>query len=409
MKRLLSAAVLGSLLLAGCVNDATRLRVAENNFLASVDNADPQRNRLAAFFDEAAFGRDDALSSAEIKSFNRVLSRWVLPIRATISGDVDDAKEKQILERLRYFAGLTGVELVWEGRDARRYNFKITLINSSQIRAESSTDTICFARPVDRFGQIVSAAVLLPSNDEENFQDCIDHEFMHAFGFNGHSHRLNSALSYMHKQSRLTAWDEIMLRTLYSPRLKAGLHRDDAWPVVWSLLGEGMARQQTEDGALPDQGEEYWSVFPDEIPYSVKFTELPELPRIAMARSLDDGGAVETRAVFMTPSNSERAEVVYAPADNPEQRWDAYRPRWKKISKGGDLTDKPYRIDDQPFRGVYDTVRNGSKHCLVFARESDIPGRYFSGYYCRFGNLSASTRKRFLEALSTTPPEPAGS
>ena len=97
MKRLLSAAVLGSLLLAGCVNDATRLRVAENNFLASVDNADPQRNRLAAFFDEAAFGRDDALSSAEIKSFNRVLSRWVLPIRATISGDVDDAKEKQIL------------------------------------------------------------------------------------------------------------------------------------------------------------------------------------------------------------------------------------------------------------------------------------------------------------------------
>jgi hypothetical protein len=400
--------LIGVLLLGACVNDATRLRVSENSFLSSVDSDDPGLKRLAAFFDEAVFGRDDALKSSKVRSFDRVLSRWVVPIRVTVGGDVTDNAERKIRDRLEHFAGLTGTELIWQGRNAKRYNFKITLIDSSQIRAEASVDTICFARPTDSYGKIISAVVFLPSNDAEDFEDCIDHELMHAFGFDGHSHRLNSALSYMHKQSRLTAWDEIMLRTLYDSRLSAGLPRNDAWPIVWELLSQGVARQRTA-GALPELGEEFWAVFPDEIPFSLGYDSLPDLPRLAMAHHIHDGRTVETRAVFATRTNSERAEIFHAEADDPVERWDSYRPRWRRVSKGGNLTDKPNELDDLPYRGLYDTIWNGSRHCLVFVREAEIPGRFFSGYYCRTGAISGSMRRKFLDALSTSPPEPAES
>lgn len=396
--------LLAALAVAGCVNQATRLRVDDVAYRPAAIAADPVHARLTAFFDEAAFGNDDVFLTKKVRSFQRVVKRWKLPLRVTAGGAVTVEKERLIRDRLERFRELTGVDLHWEGLDAKRYNFKIVVVPSSQIRARASSDTLCVANPDDSNGTILSATLHLPAGDLKDFEECLDHELMHAFGFDGHSHRLESTLSYMHNKGALTTWDEILLRTLYSPQLTPGMHRQAALPVVSRLLAEELEKLRAA-GALPDLGDEYWAVFADEIPFSIMADGLPPLPRLSVARGDGKGDAVETRAVFAPADGDPRAEVILSNGSSLRERWAMLDERWKKVSRGKSLTATPYDGAGADWTGLHDTVRHSGRACLVFVRDTDRPGHYLSGYYCRAGSINPGLRDRILGGLSLHPPQ----
>ena len=406
--RLLSC-LAASLILAACVNSPTRLKALNHTYNLTETANNPAFSRLAAFFDEAAFGHDDVLMRSEVKSYDRVLTRWDLPLRITIGGVVSKTVEKKVRERLEYFQSLTGVRLVWEGRDAKRYNVKIVLSATNGIRQRASHDTACFANTRQSSGGITSATIFLPYDRERLLNDCLDHELMHAFGFGGHSHRMNSALSYMHNLGRLTAWDEIMLRTLYSPALKTGIHRQDAWPVLQSLLSDEINRLTAGSAPMPDLGPEYWAVFADETPFTYKAKGIPALPRLVLSTRADNSEQIQTRATFAPADGNPRAEVTLASGDSLKEQWSEVSKRWRHIARGVSTLDSPQERTTGDTSLIFKIVRSYGRDCVVFARSGNSAGRFFRGYHCERDGLSADKVPDLLSGLRERPAPTAGS
>ncbi|MEQ8709264.1 MAG: DUF2927 domain-containing protein [Rhodospirillales bacterium] len=407
MRRLACLAVV--LGLAACVNNPTRLKALDHTYNLAETANDPAFSRLAAFFDEAAFGHDDVLMRGEIKSYERVLTRWDLPMRITIGGVVSASVEKKVRERLEYFQELTGVRLVWEGRDAKRYNVKIVLSPTSGIRQRASHDTACFARTRESSGGITSATIFLPYDRERLLNDCLDHELLHAFGFGGHSHRMSSALSYMHNLGRLTAWDEIMLRTLYSPALTTGMHREAAWPILQNLLSEELNRLTAGTTPLPELGPEYWAVFADETPFTYSAKGLPDLPRLALGYRSGSTGQVQTRATFAPADGDPRAEITLASGTSLKEQWSEVSKRWRLIARGVSTLDSPEERTVGDFSSIFKIVRSYGRDCVVFVRSGNTEGRFFRGYHCERGGLGTDLVPGLLSGLRERPGPVAGS
>lgn len=406
--KLLTCLVAG-ITLAACVNSPTRLKALDHTYNLTETANNPAFSRLAAFFDEAAFGHDDVLMRSEVKSYDRVLTRWDLPLRITIGGVVSKTVEKKVRERLEYFQDLTGVRLVWEGRDAQRYNVKIVLSATSGIRQRASHDTACFANTRQSSGGITSATIFLPYDRERLLNDCLDHELMHAFGFGGHSHRMNSALSYMHNLGRLTVWDEIMLRTLYSPSLKTGIHREDAWPILQTLLSEELNQLAGSPAALPDLGPEYWAVFADETPFTYSARGIPDLPRLVLGTRADNSEQTQTRATFAPADGNPRAEITLASGGDLRKQWSEVSKRWRQIARGVSTLDSPEERTNGSFSTIFKIVRSYGRDCVVFVRSGNTEDRFFRGYHCERSGLSADRVPDLLSGLRERPVPAAGS
>ena len=69
--------------------------------------------------------------------------------------------------------------------------------------------------------------------------DSIAHEFVHVMGMHGHGgSRFDSILT---GPPVLTTNDLILIRTLYDPRIRAGMSRDNAMVIVPELIAELLA------------------------------------------------------------------------------------------------------------------------------------------------------------------------
>ncbi len=89
---------------------------------------------------------------------------------------------------------------------------------------------------------------LAQENPRELNENCLPHEFMHAIGFPGHACRYRpSALCNLDLIDGFSAGDRVLIRILYDPRLINGMTRDEAMPLVRTILQELTAN--AEDGA----------------------------------------------------------------------------------------------------------------------------------------------------------------
>ena len=61
---------------------------------------------------------------------------------------------------------------------------------------------------------------------------------MHALGFRFHSGRLRSVLSPVHGERRFTEWDRLAIRALFDSRLRPGMPREEALPLLREILAE---------------------------------------------------------------------------------------------------------------------------------------------------------------------------
>ena len=209
---------------------------------AGCQTTDETADRLAQFFVEAAFPSQISNNPGRTPPGRNCLSRWTGTVRAAATGPRGDKRAERIAARVAAFGALAGIETAWQGGDVA--NADLT------VRVEESLGTVnrvvyhatCYARPRPRGDcGVGSVEIVIPDIGDSVFDDCLDHELMHAFGFQGHSHRVRSVLSGAHGEGALTEWDRIAIRTLYDPGLSLGMPREEALARARPIIARHLA------------------------------------------------------------------------------------------------------------------------------------------------------------------------
>jgi hypothetical protein len=168
------------------------------------------------------------------------LVKWVKPLRISFF-EGDDPDNSALARKIfAEFAALTGVDIVWLKPRDNSANIRLHFSDEPHFVINRNEFTACYAGfRSNKTGAIVEGRIYIGRDPEKNApRDCATHEFLHAFGWRGHTHRLRSAISYMHGENELTRWDRLMLRTHYDKRMEPGISKADALPLARTIFRE---------------------------------------------------------------------------------------------------------------------------------------------------------------------------
>ena len=91
-------------------------------------------------------------------------------------------------------------------------------------------------------GSVIQARIFISDDwPDEHLAECVEEEFSQILGPGNDTLVLEQSLwrPYEHKTYRGLTWsDAVILRALYDERLKPGMHRDKAMPLVRQIIGE---------------------------------------------------------------------------------------------------------------------------------------------------------------------------
>lgn len=189
--------------------------------------------RLVRFIDELVFGGP---FDAHQKQGKRV-TRWSGDMRVTITGPSAEDYREALSDHVARMAMLSGLDarMVAEGDDDANVVVQLVEELDFLINREYAN---CYVHKRGRENRIYKAEVYIGMARPEGFQRCVVHELMHVFGFGFHSGIVRSALSPVHGESELTAWDELALRVLFDPRVEVGAPRDQTLPIIRQIIQE---------------------------------------------------------------------------------------------------------------------------------------------------------------------------
>jgi len=195
----------------------------------------------------------------------QTLRRFDKPLRVFIGGPRAAGHETTIMRALERVATLTELDVA-RVQSAAEANLEMLLVDHGQLRraiassrgeADPGRDPPLFASGLARVsplpgGRIFGAVIAIEVEGSyvgRHVEAVLHHELLHALGFPGHPHpSFPSALAQKRPRFavRFTETDEIMIRTLYDPRLPLGRDarttRDAAWPVISELVAVKLAR-----------------------------------------------------------------------------------------------------------------------------------------------------------------------
>jgi hypothetical protein len=212
--------------------------------MTGCQSAQQAENRLVLAFGEAMFPAEltGGHTVESVPGDTPHLTRWPSDVRASMmAGGTPDmaAATHAVLEE---FAALSGVSVVWLAPGDDSANLRIYFSEENDFLINGNELATCYSSIRSNRDWTIARASVFVGMDKETgaHQDCFTHELLHAFGWRGHTHRVRSANSYAHDETRLTRWDRILMRTQYDPRLAAGTPKADALPVARVIIRELM-------------------------------------------------------------------------------------------------------------------------------------------------------------------------
>lgn len=209
--------------------------------LAATACQSPQlvEDRLVAAFGETMFGGPEAAHDhAAADDREPRLSKWQPAVTVSVVEGATDENTALVKETLERFADLTHLDIEFAAPGNTSAQLKVYFSDMKDFLINDNEMAACFTRThVNSAYRLEAAEIYISRNGDGNWRDeCVVHEFLHAFGWRGHTHRVRSAVSYMHGEKDLTRWDAYLMRTLYDPRLRSGTTKAKALPTVRTIL-----------------------------------------------------------------------------------------------------------------------------------------------------------------------------
>ncbi len=216
--------------------------LASGPAMAQTTGKNPSHEDILRGFDAAALwaSREDVGYGGTYIPTGMIV-KWDKPIVYRLDGMTHKpAMRDYAVKALQKQAAIAGLEV----REATAYdpaNYTIVFGDVDVFVMANGRKAGCYMRPIYdyRSGKMISAElrINLSSRDVER---CIVHEVLHGFGLLNHPHKLHSVLSYYTVAFvfDLTEPDEVLLRTLYDPRIKAGMSRLPALLAADGIIEE---------------------------------------------------------------------------------------------------------------------------------------------------------------------------
>lgn len=215
---------------------------------ARADASRPGIDALVRYFDTIVFGAeiDPTLASKE-------LAKWDQPLKISLQGQPKPIHRAFVVAHAKTLANLTGlsvnvqppgdksgnVTIVFVAR-AEMARIKIPQVTPQQLSrlaAPGGCYFISYKKPLKR---IIRAVIVVNlEREEDRINHCILEELIQSSGLPNDSNDMRPSLfsDYDHllKPSRT---DTILIKTLYDPRMKAGLSRDDTLKAAKAIIAE---------------------------------------------------------------------------------------------------------------------------------------------------------------------------
>jgi hypothetical protein len=228
-RALVAPALVGAWLALGPAQAAARDPVDQ----PSVDDA-------VAFVDTLALIRENPLGKPEAGW----VRRWRGPVAVTLEGVAVPGFSAVVATSLKRISEATGLAFHLADHAGADGHIAIRVRHQGVVAASfGQSDAVCLTSTFGEAGELHRAIVDI----SEGYLDCLDHELMHALGFNNHWHgatmgrSIATVLAPRHSRDRrraFSAWDILAIRTLYRAELPPGLERDEALPRLRAILLE---------------------------------------------------------------------------------------------------------------------------------------------------------------------------
>lgn len=194
------------------------------------------------------------------------LSRWEQPIRYHLINESGDRplQSELVKVQMAHLSRITGLTItrvakrqdanliVVMTRQAALPGWAHTLMGQSEELPAALADGLCLGNFTTKQGAINSAAVLIPTDrarDKGKFLDCVVEELTQVMGLPNDSPRVfPSIFNDRSVDHFITPLDYLLLRMLYAPELRSGMHRSKVSERLPSVLSR-LQREGVIDSA----------------------------------------------------------------------------------------------------------------------------------------------------------------
>ncbi|MHA1597931.1 MAG: DUF2927 domain-containing protein [Alphaproteobacteria bacterium] len=186
-----------------------------------------------------------------------LLHKWTGPVRYGMYGFTTEEHKTTVSRVASMMGRLTGLDIRYvPGSDLKKSNFNLFFAPHDMLalvaeiyggdNEEYKTafqDAICLETSQQRRGGQINLVTnyLAIDIDEKNRSTCIMEEFLHGFGLGHRGTYRPSLFAEIGSPQRFPLNDKIMVRTLYDGRLKPGMTRAEAMPIVRQIIPELVA------------------------------------------------------------------------------------------------------------------------------------------------------------------------
>ena len=207
----------------------------------------PSAEVLARQFERIAFTSEFGGQSRAGK-----LIRWVGPIRVRLTGHMPDrfrAEVERQLAELRELSGLS-IEIAREGAEGLPPPMTVEFSTS---RGGTTFDPQAPCRTLiwETSHVIQRVQIYITPYPDELRRHCIAEELTQALGLADDSTVVRDSIFHdASARQRIAPWDALMVRVLYDARLRAGMPKAEAMPVVRRIIAEHLSRGGTSSGRV---------------------------------------------------------------------------------------------------------------------------------------------------------------
>ena len=175
------------------------------------------------------------------------LIRWEGPVRIRLAGHEPERFRAEVERQIEELRQLSGLEITIGDGLADGPPAGMT-VEFSTSRGGTTFDPDAPCRTlIWESGFIVKRVQIFITPEPDLLRrHCIAEELTQALGLADDSRVIrDSIFNDASSRQRIAPWDALMVRILYDPRLKPGMHKSEAMPIVRRIIAEQLGRGGT--------------------------------------------------------------------------------------------------------------------------------------------------------------------